>query len=53
MGARRDTQKRVDRARPGPGTYELKGFTDEILQKAARRPKLQANVSHMPEEETH
>merc|ERR1712232_390350 len=39
MGARRDTGKKADRQRPGPGTYELKGFADEILAKAARRPQ--------------
>lgn len=42
MGARRDTAKTADRARPGPGAYELKGFAEEILQNAARRPRPQA-----------
>jgi len=41
MGARRDMQKKADRQRPGPGTYELKGFAEEILQKCNRRPRKQ------------
>eukprot|EP00928_Gymnodinium_smaydae_P010905 TRINITY_DN14109_c0_g1_i1.p1 TRINITY_DN14109_c0_g1~~TRINITY_DN14109_c0_g1_i1.p1 ORF type:complete len:420 (+),score=56.14 TRINITY_DN14109_c0_g1_i1:148-1407(+) len=41
MGARRNTEVKVDRQCPGPGTYELKGFADEILSKAARRSRTQ------------
>jgi hypothetical protein len=43
MGARRDMQKKADRQRPGPGTYELKGFAEEILQKCNRRPRKQTD----------
>ncbi|CAJ1388564.1 unnamed protein product [Effrenium voratum] len=37
MGARRDVQKRYER-RPGPGYYDVPGFTDELLRKIAKRP---------------
>jgi len=42
MGARRDTQRKADRQRPGPGTYEFKGFAEELQDQIARRPKGEA-----------
>lgn len=42
MGARRDVQKKGDRQRPGPGTYEFKGFAQELQDQIARRPKGEA-----------
>jgi len=41
MGARRDPQRRHER-QPGPGYYELPGFTDELLRKVAKRPGTKA-----------
>ncbi|CAK9035467.1 Uncharacterized protein SCF082_LOCUS21304 [Durusdinium trenchii] len=38
FGARRDPAQRYER-RPGPGYYDLPGFTDELLRKAAQRPR--------------
>jgi len=37
FGARRDPQARYER-RPGPGYYEVPGFTEELLRKVAKRP---------------
>jgi len=48
MGARRDTTTKRDRQRPGPGTYELKGFTDELVHKLSCRPKGEAPRSLSP-----
>lgn len=42
MGARREIVSKAVR-QPEPGTYELKGFTDELLDKIARRPKPNAH----------
>lgn len=38
IGVRRDPEKR-NRPQPGPGTYEFKGFAEELASKCARRPK--------------
>lgn len=48
MGARRDPPQRLDRQAPGPGTYETKGFTEELLQKHARRPRVDARGQLLP-----
>ena len=37
FGARRDPQKKYER-QPGPGYYDVPGFTDELLRKVAKRP---------------
>merc|ERR1711904_151022 len=38
MGARRDAAPRMDsQMQPGPGTYELKGFAQQLADKSARR----------------
>jgi len=33
MGVRRDVQKKGERQKPGPGTYEIRGFADDLLNK--------------------
>jgi len=38
IGVRRNPEKR-NRPAPGPGTYEFRGFAEEIAAKNARRPK--------------
>lgn len=48
MGARRDTTAKRDRQRPGPGTYELKGFAQELVHKLSKRPKGEAPRSLSP-----
>eukprot|EP00927_Polykrikos_kofoidii_P075683 TRINITY_DN7206_c0_g4_i2.p1 TRINITY_DN7206_c0_g4~~TRINITY_DN7206_c0_g4_i2.p1 ORF type:complete len:400 (-),score=63.33 TRINITY_DN7206_c0_g4_i2:42-1241(-) len=45
MGARRDTSGKVDRQRPAPGTYELKGFVDELVERGTRRVRRQADAA--------
>lgn len=42
MGARRHLSKRVDYEGPAPGTYEVRGFADELMLKATRRPRSKA-----------
>lgn len=42
MGARRDVSAKRDRQRPGPGTYELLGFAQELTHKLNKRPKGEA-----------
>jgi len=39
MGARRDRETKRDRQRPGPGTYEFRGFAQELTYKLSKRPK--------------
>lgn len=48
MGARRDTTRKADRQRPGPGTYELMGFAQELVYKLSKRPKGEAPRSLSP-----
>lgn len=40
LGTRRDPQARYER-KPGPGYYEVPGFTEELLRKVAKRPGFQ------------
>lgn len=39
IGVRRDLSKKAERQQPGPGTYELQGFAEELLHKLAKHPK--------------
>lgn len=39
MGARRDVSTKRDRQRPGPGTYKLMGFAEELTHKLSKRPR--------------
>jgi len=48
MGARRDTTTKRDRQRPGPGTYELMGFAQELVHKLGKRPKGEGPQSLSP-----
>lgn len=48
IGARRDISGKRDRQRPGPGTYELRGFAQENALKTSKRPKGEAPRSLSP-----
>lgn len=48
MGARRDMTRKADRQLPGPGTYQLMGFAQELTYKLSKRPKGEAPRSLSP-----